>query len=69
VLFFLISLRRSRGEERREEKRIAGPVSSGCSLSAEGEDWEGEIGGWEEGEAVVGGLEITVGVENSSREA
>jgi hypothetical protein len=43
VLFFLISERRSRGEERREEKRMEGPLSSTSSESLE------EIGGAELG--------------------
>jgi len=62
VLLRWISERRSRGEERREEKRIAGPESA-----AESEDVD--TGGWEEGEAVVGGLLVIVGEEDSRREA
>jgi len=59
--FFWISERRSKGEERREEKRILGS----------GEALEGrvEIAGVEEGLAVVGGLLIIAGVEDSRIEA
>lgn len=60
MLFFWISERRSRGEERREEKRIEGPRSS---AGVE------EIGGVEDEEAVVGGLEAMVGEDDSRREA
>jgi hypothetical protein len=63
VLFFWISDRRSRGEESREEKRIAGPESSA------GESEEVDIGGCDEAEAVVGGLAMMVGNEDSRREA
>ena len=63
VLFFLISLRRSRGEERREEKSIAGPLSSACSESLEA------VGGAVLGEAVVGDLDFIAGVDDSRREA
>lgn len=54
--FFLISERRSKGEERREEKRILG--SSGASERVV------EIAGVEEGIAVVGGLLVIAGVED-----
>jgi len=59
--FFWISERRSKGEERREEKRILGS----------GEALEGrvEIAGVEEGLAVVGGLLIIAGVDDSRIEA
>ena len=63
TLFFWISDLRSRGEERRDEKRIAGPGSSSGFVS-----WV-EKGGVEEGDAVVGGFEVMVGVEDSRREA
>jgi len=65
VLFFASSERRSRGEESRLEKRIEGPVSSGTVEGVLGVD----IGGLELGEAVVGGLLVTTGVEYSRREA
>lgn len=63
VLFFLISLLRSRGEDRREEKRIAGPLSSTVSESEE------VMGGVELSAAVVGGFEVIGGVDDSRREA
>ena len=59
--FFCISLRRSRGEERREEKRILGPSGASDRLV--------EIGGVDEGVAVVGGLLVIAGVEDSRIEA
>lgn len=52
-----ISVRRSKGEERREEKRIEG---SGSAAGSVGED--AVIGGFE-GEAVVGGAEDISGEE------
>ena len=63
ALFLRISLRRSRGEDSREEKSIAGPESSTCSLS------EDVTSGLEDGEAVVGGLDFMLGVDDSRREA
>lgn len=57
MLFFLISSLRSKGEESREEKRIAG--SAGFSTG-----WE-VMGGVEERLAVVGGLLVMVGEEDS----
>lgn len=59
--FFWISVRRSRGEERREEKRILG--SPGASERVV------DIAGVEEGVAVVGGLLEIAGVEDSRIEA
>jgi hypothetical protein len=44
VLFFLISERRSRGEESREEKVIAGPESSVAVIGRFG--GEAVVGGW-----------------------
>ncbi len=59
--FFCISVRRSRGDERREEKRILGPsVASDRAV---------EIAGLDEGVAVLGGLLVIAGVENSRIEA
>jgi len=59
VLFFFISLRRSRGEESREEKSIAGP----SSVSVEEEDGVGDD------TETVGSLEAVFGEEDSRREA
>lgn len=59
--FFWISERRSKGEERREEKRILG--SSGASERVV------EIAGVKEGIAVVGGLLVIGGVEDWRIEA
>jgi hypothetical protein len=59
--FFWISERRSKGEERREEKRILG--SSGASERVV------EIAGVQEGIAVVGGLLVIAGVEDWRIEA
>jgi len=50
VLLFMISVRRSSGEERREEKRMLGPGSWSFGVV--------EIAGVVEGSAVVGGLEV-----------
>ena len=66
VLFFIISLRRSRGEESRDEKRIAGPWFRGSSASGGEEE---DTGGCVEEGALVGGVEIMTGVEDSRREA
>lgn len=63
TLFFWISDLRSRGEESREEKRIAGSGSSAGSFS-----WA-ENGGLVEGAADVGGFGFDVGVEDSRRDA
>jgi hypothetical protein len=59
--FFWISERRSRGEERREENRIFGS----------GGESEGGVGtaGVDEGVAVVGGLLVIAGMEDSRIEA
>jgi len=54
----MISDRLSRGELRREENRIDGPESS-----------VEETGGFGDGCAVVGGLEVMEGVEDSRIEA
>lgn len=54
--FFWISERRSKGEERREEKRILG--------SSRASERVVEIAGVKEGIAVVGGLLVIVGVED-----
>jgi hypothetical protein len=66
VLFFMISPRRSRGEESRDEKRIAGPWFPGSSASGGEEE---ETAGCVDGDAVVGGLEVMTGLEDSRREA
>ena len=59
--FFCISERRSRGEESRDEKRILGPSAASDRVV--------EIAGVDEGEAVVGGLLVIAGVEDSRIEA
>ncbi len=51
----------SKGDESREEKRIAGPVSASFSVE--------DIDGAEDSVAVVGGWDETSGVEASSMEA
>lgn len=64
MLFFCISDRRSRGEERREENKIEGPGSSvGVDAGAV------DMGGVEEEVADVGGLLAIKGVEDSNNEA
>lgn len=57
VLFRCISLRRSKGEESRDENRMEGPGSGSGDVL--------DIGGAEESVAVVGGLEIMGGDEDS----
>jgi len=59
--FFCISERRSRGDERREEKRIFGPSRASDRVV--------ETVGVDEREAVVGGLLVIAGVEDSRIEA
>lgn len=61
VLFLCISLRRSKGEESRDEKRMEGPGSGSGDML--------DIGGAEELVALVGGLEIMAGEQNSRIEA
>jgi hypothetical protein len=61
TLFFIISERRSKGEESREEKRIEGSGSESTDLVL--------IAGAEPGLAVVGGLLDILGVEDSIIEA
>ena len=58
---FWISVRRSKGEDRREEKRIEGPEPA---LTA-----SVDIGGLEEGVAVMGGVLVIEGVVDSRIEA
>jgi len=59
--FFWISERRSRGEERREEKRILGSGAASEGMV--------EIVGVEDAVAVVGGLLVIGGLEDSRIEA
>jgi len=61
TLFFCISDLRSSGELNREEKRMLGPGSSSAGFV--------EMGGAVEGVAVVVGLLVIVGVEESRIEA
>lgn len=63
TLFFRISDLRSKGEDNREENKMAG------SGAAAGESSFREIGGVEEEEAIVGGLLVIIGLEDSSIEA
>lgn len=62
----MISERRSRGEDKRPEKRIEG---SGSAAESEEGDWEAAVIGGFEGEAVVGGAEDISGEEEDRSKA